>query len=262
MVRNIGNLNHAGKGERKSPVQSISRAASILRCLANDIHSVKEIAAQCELSMATVHRILKALEEEDFVFRDPVERKYYLGLFASQLSLNQSNAHKWLIAQCFDEVNRIWQLFNEFTALDIEVGFQALNLLTVQSKMNYSVSRPPQSFLGSESIVFLAQHNDADLEMILNNINPKSMDGDILVDKETVKKQVKQARRQGYFISTGFTQGIMGISVPVNHYLCPVALTVVGPEIRLKPVVSKVITELLQSTVSLSDKISQSLPGL
>jgi len=258
-MKNGGNQNVSGKETRQSPVQSISRAAGILRCLANDIHSVKEIAIRCKLSMGTVHRLLKALEAADFVFQDPVERKYYLGLFASQLSLNQSNAHKWLIAQCFDEVNRIWQLFSEFTALDIEVGLQALNLLTVQSKMNYSISRPPQSFLGSESIIFLAQHTDDEMELILDNMNPKSRDGDLLLDKEKIKKQAGQARRQGYFISTEFTEGVMGISVPINHYLCPVALTVVGPKVRLKPVVSDVVAEMLRSTEFITEKLRKTV---
>jgi len=259
MVKITPNRDITLKETKKSSVQSISRAAGILRCLANDMHSVKEIADCCRLSMATVHRILKALEEEEFVFEDPVGRKYYLGLFASQLSLNQSHAHKWLIAQSFDEINRIWKLFNEFTALDIEVGFQAINLINLQSKMNYSISRPPQSSLGSESIIFFAQHTDDEVAVILSSINPNAKD-DGKIDSEKIIKQVKQARRQGYYISTEFTEGIMGISVPIVHYLCPVALSVVGPGIRLTPIVSAIVTEMQKSTTLISEKIIQNLP--
>jgi DNA-binding IclR family transcriptional regulator len=205
--------------------------------------------------MGTVHRILKALEEEEFVFQDPVERKYYLGLFTSQLSLNQSNAHKWLIAKSFSELNRIWEIFNEFTALDIEVGVQTINLLTIRSKSNYSITRPPVLFFGSESIVLLAQRPDDELEVILNHINPKSMGK---VDKETIKKQLKQARKQGYYVSTGKTEGIMAVSVPISHYLCPAALSVVGPEIRIKPVAAKVVAEMLKSAKIIAEKLNKS----
>jgi len=258
VIESNKNSNIPGKVERKSPVQSISRAAGILRCLANNIHSVKEISAFTMLSMGTVHRILKALEEEEFVIQDPVERKYYLGVFAAQLSLYQSNTHRWLIARSSNELNRIWELFNEFTALDIEVGLQTINLLTIQSKSNYSVIRPPRSFFGSESIVLLSQHPDDELEVILSHMNVRTGDGS---DKDTLRRQVKQARRQRYYVSTGITEGIMAISVPIEHYLCPATLSVVGPEIRIKPIVSNVIAEMLKSSALISEKVSQSLSG-
>jgi DNA-binding IclR family transcriptional regulator len=89
----------------------------------------------------------------------------------------------------------------------------------------------------------------------LNHINPKSMGK---VDKETIKKQLKQARKQGYYVSTGKTEGIMAVSVPISHYLCPVALSVVGPEIRIKPVAANVVAEMSKSAKIIAEKLNKS----
>ena len=85
--------------EANGSVRSISRAADILRCLMNDIDSIKDIAASCGQSKATVHRILGTLEKSDLVFMDPISHKYYLGPFINQLSSIGYNSHKNLIAQ-------------------------------------------------------------------------------------------------------------------------------------------------------------------
>ena len=241
-----------------SPVQSIARASQILNCLANDINSIQEIAKQCGLSLGTVHRILKALKAVNLVFQDPLEHKYYLGLFATQLSLNYANAHKWLIAQCIDELNSISQTFNETTILAIEVGLQQINLITIESKMNHHVSRSPHFFIGSESISFLAQHKDVELDLILTSIGSRSVHG-VHFNRTEIKKQVDATRRQGYCVATDHTDGVSSISVPIAVYLCPVVISVVGPEIRLKSIVPNIIAEMTRMSSLISNNISQNL---
>jgi IclR family transcriptional regulator, pca regulon regulatory protein len=241
-----------------TPVKSISRAAHVLRCLDDNIHSIKEIAESCQLSEATVHRILQTLEESGLVFLEPVEHKYYFGPLFTQLAINRVDAHKFLLTQAYDEVNRIADLFGEFSVFDVEVGMQVITLMQVPSRFNFSVSRLVKpTYYTSVSKMIMAQKTDAEIAMVLKNIEPKPTSKYCVTDKEKLKEQFRQARAQGYCISRRESdEGVMGVSVPVKNYMCAVALSVVGPEIRLDPIVQKVTKELLVSSRRISDKLS------
>jgi len=246
-------------GEGTTPVKSIFRATRILQCLDNDIHSIKEIAARCELSMTTVHRILQTLEESELVFQDPIEHRYYLGQFFTKLSLNQSRNHKYLAAQAYEEANRIAELFGEFVAFDVEVGMQVVTLIQIQSRFNYSISKLVKPmFYGSVSKAMIAQKSDAEIEMMLKSITPKPPSEYCVTDKGKIKEQIKEVKRQGYCVSRReIDEGIMGISVPVKNYICAVALSVVGPEIRLDPITDEVNKEMMISASRISAKLSR-----
>jgi DNA-binding IclR family transcriptional regulator len=246
-------------GGKSTPVKSISRAAGILRCLSHNINSIKDIAEHCDLSMATVHRILQTLEESGLAFQDPADLKYYLGPLFTQLLLDQVNDHKFLTAQSVGELNRISELFGEFTVLDVEVGMQIITLIQIQSRFNYSIIRPEkQMFYSSVSRALLVQHSDDEIALMLSNTNLKPPTEHFTADKKKLKEQYKEERRQGYSICRGLNEGVVGISVPVRDYTCLVALTVVGPEVRLDSVIADVIREMMISAGRISDSLSRS----
>jgi hypothetical protein len=63
-----------------------------------------------------------------------------------------------------------------------------------------------------------------------------------IIDKAVLMSRVKQSRENGYSISVGeWIAGALGISVPIRNYICPVALSIIGPEYCLKPEVSSFI---------------------
>ena len=250
-------------GEKATPVKSIFRAARILQCLDNNIHSIKEIASDCQLSMATVHRILQTLEESQLVFQEPVEHKYYLGTLFTQMALNRVNTHRCLLTQAFDEINRISNIFGEYVAFDVEIGLQIVSLIHIPSRFNFSISKLEKPmYYGSVSKVIMAQKSDAEIEIILNNIEPKPTSNNCNTDKEKFREEFKTIRRQGYCISRReIDEGVMGISVPVNNYICPTALSIIGPEIRLDPIAQKVTEEMLVSAGRISDRLSLQKSG-
>src|SRR3954452_14843694 len=78
------------------PVQSIERAAAILRLLASGTRrlGLGEVAASLGLAKGTAHGILRTLQHVDFVEQDPVTGKYQLGaallhLGTSYLDVNE-----------------------------------------------------------------------------------------------------------------------------------------------------------------------------
>ena len=125
--------------------------------------------------MATVHRILQTLEESQLVFQDPVEHKYYMGPLFTQLSINRIDAHKYLLTQAYNEVNRIADLFGEFVAVDVEVGMQVLTLMQIPSRFNFSISKLIKPmYYGSVSKVIMAQKSDAEIEIILKHYQSRN----------------------------------------------------------------------------------------
>jgi DNA-binding IclR family transcriptional regulator len=71
---------------------------------------------------------------------------------------------------------------------------------------------------------------------------------------------MEQIRQQGYIISVkeknpdGF-----GISVPINHYLNPVSLTIFGPENHLGNITPSMIKEFVESAKRISSILHKTL---
>ena len=101
------------KVKQKFTVNSIHRAASILDCLINNKNTVTDIANYCKLSKSTVHRLLKALEESDFVLQDPVKRRYYLGYLFTRLASNLQITHDRLITCAIEEMKYLSDIAEE-----------------------------------------------------------------------------------------------------------------------------------------------------
>jgi len=241
-------------------VQSILRAAEILRCLGNGINSIKDIGVKCHLSVSTVHRILQTLVETDLAFQNVGDHKYYLGRLWDQISVEQSNAHKFFLSNSVEEVNRIWDLTGECTALGVEIGLQVVTLLQLPCKFSFGVInrsiRPP--FLGSENQALMSLHSDEEINAFLaySKFNPDM--GTEINNKQQLKEIYREVRLKGYAISQKelSDDGIMGISVPIGRYSHPAALTVVGPESRMLTHTDKIVKELLTSAKRITRRLS------
>jgi len=80
-------LNHPDKSPRRPTIQSIDRAARILKLLASGPRrlGVSEIADRLELTRPTVHGMLQTLQAHGFVEQDRDSDKYQLGAGLLQL---------------------------------------------------------------------------------------------------------------------------------------------------------------------------------
>ena len=60
-------------------VEVILRVAGTLKCITEGMNQNSIIADFLGLSRSTTHRLLKTLLAADFLFRDSLSRRYYLG---------------------------------------------------------------------------------------------------------------------------------------------------------------------------------------
>jgi DNA-binding IclR family transcriptional regulator len=264
LKRNISseNRNNISPIEKKT-TGSIPHATSILICLSNDIHALTEIARQCNLGKSTVHRVLKLLEQSQFVVQDSINRRYYLGPLITQLASNPITTHEYLIMYANEEMKHLSQISEETVALDIMIGIQHFPLHEVTSKHDLKVTQesrmsgPLQA--GASVKVLLSQFNDKQLKIALDSMNITRSTERSVTNKELLMAQIKEIRQQGYAVSYGERiPGALCISAPIKNYILPVSLSVVGPENRLQPRAKEAIEEIKAS----SGRISSNIAGI
>ena len=244
------------------PKSYMSRAARILICLSKGISMLTDIANACHLSKSTVHRILRALVEEDFVVLDPVYHRYYLGGLINYLSINPQTAHQYLISYSLDEMTRLWNITEETVNLGILNGSLHLTLHEIPSrhdlKITMEIMRPRPVFAGATIRTLFSQLNDEALEVILKSINIEPTTEQTITDKKLLMTQIKQAQQRGYAVSHGErTVGAAAISAPISNYTCPATLSIFGFEGRMKPKESYFVKELVESASRISENLKR-----
>lgn len=78
------------------PIQSLTRAAAVLRLLAGGERrlGLSEVASALGLAKGTTHGILRTLQQEGFVEQDPVSGKYQLGAELLRLGNSYLDVHE------------------------------------------------------------------------------------------------------------------------------------------------------------------------
>lgn len=247
-------------------VQSIFRASDILTCLGNDINTVTEISNSCNLSVATTYRLLKALEKKDLVYQDPRNKKYYLGYFFTKLSLNPVSSHKYLIMLAEEEVIRLSKLNVAEVALCVHPGGnnKMIRILEIKNTDDFlrliTENRILPALSGCTAEVLLSQYNDKELTAMLKDVKIQPLTENTITDPAQLISRVKEVRRLGFSCTLGQRIiGALGIAVPVNNYLCPVALELMGTEFSLKPRVPELLQELQASAQRISDNLKNTI---
>jgi IclR family KDG regulon transcriptional repressor len=245
-------------------VQSVNRAAAILKCISDGHHSVTEIAAECSLHKSTAHRLLKALEEAGLVMQNPVSHQYFLGHLFVKLTLTPATSHEYLIDCAAEEMRRLSELTGETVDLRIMLGLKNIGLNIIQSKNDLIVVgdslkiRPLKT--GVDSLILLAQLNDEELRLTLKELTRESAAGRAKNDAEDMIKKIKLIRENGYVIkSNELIMGVTCICAPVKNYLVPAVLVLVGPEVRMKPREEELNKELVRCASRISKKVSEYL---
>jgi IclR family KDG regulon transcriptional repressor len=241
--------------------KSVTRIADILLCLVNGINTVTEIADFCQLSKSTVSRLLKTLSQSNFIVQDPLNRRYYLGRLMAQFSSNPYVIHKYLVVSSIKEMLRLREISRETVILSILIGIQYMNLHQINSEHELRITADGKMqgpmLLGATTKVLFSQVNNEELELALKYFEIDRQEGSSKIDKEVFIEQLIQIKQQGYAITYGEKiPGVMGISAPVRNYICPAALSILGPENRLRPKMDLLIEELKASASQVSDFIA------
>jgi IclR family transcriptional regulator, KDG regulon repressor len=254
-------------GVKSMAFRSVSRASNILSSLSDGTSTVTEIANRCELDKSTASRLLKALEQSNLVIQDPISHRYYLGTLIVKIASSLTIAHSHLVHQTVDTLKRLSEVSEETALLSILVGIQYVHLNEVVSKheMKITLSEitgiiwpPIKGVMGATFKVLLSQLDEKSLKAVFKKSSNGGQLQDSIIEEKVILEQLQQIRKQGYYLSFGEKYiGEMGLAAPIKNYMLPAALTIVGPELRLKPKVDSLVKDLKTS----AEKISHELAG-
>ncbi|HZP53833.1 IclR family transcriptional regulator [Actinocrinis sp.] len=247
------------------PVQSIERAAAILRLLARGSGrlGVGEIATSLGLAKGTTHGILRTLQGVGFVEQDKASGKYQLGatllhLGTSYLDVNdlRSRAINWADALA----SRSGEAVRIGTPLDGKVLVvhhvfrpdDSLQTLDVGSLLPLHATALGKVLLAYDADV-ASQVKDEDLEWLTRRT---------LVTAEALSRAIGQVRELGWAAEVEeFTPGQASIAAPIRGYggLVVGAISIAGAVERLCPVADRADPGLVAFVQNAARAISRDL---
>lgn len=227
----------AEQSDKTSLVKSIARAIDILKVLGDGADTLRDICGRLSICKSTGHRALQALEASGSVVHDPVKRRYYLGPLLLRLASNPSVSHQSLVMCALDEMQRLQEISGETVGIQVPIGTLRVFVEELPSRHSLRQSMGKGHFVplhtGSGGRVLLAELSDSELNRILKYIKFVPSELNTPKDSDALLKEVEKARSLGYaVVNNERVSGGAGISVPVKNYICPVALSIFGPNTR------------------------------
>lgn len=251
------------KKVKKTPaIKAVSRSASILSGISDGINTTTAISEYCKVSKSTIHRLLKALVEAQLVTYDPINHKYFVGGLITGLLAKPLITHDYLINHAHEEMKRLLDAAGETVNLSILTGVKCISLHTLPSKNDLRVVEEVREIrsihAGVAGKILLSQLDSKALKTALKNIELEPVTEYTVTSREELMFQLKRIRQQGYCIcSNERIIGAMGIGAPVSNYVMPAALSIVGPEVRMKPRAKELQDALLTSAGRISRSIKK-----
>ena len=225
----------------KSPMRSLERALHILAAMedAGGSINVAHLANTCQLSRATVLRVMSVLEKYGYVKKR--QKNYRLG--AAFLPL----VHAYMVE---DELTRVTlpvlqELANvseETASLFVRWGFKRLVVQRIEGRHPLRFIMPIGQALplpiGSSGKVLAAALPDEELDRLMDETGEVTLANGNRLTRETFRADIAHIRKQGYSFSNGErTVGTFSIAAPVvdSDGITIAAVVVTGASERLTP---------------------------
>jgi DNA-binding IclR family transcriptional regulator len=231
----------AGAGEQRGTIQSVDRAARILKALGTGARlGVTELSDRLGIAKATVHGLLRTLERQELVEQDPESAKYRLGPAMLQLGNAFLDNHElrgrsllWAdsLATRVGEAVRVG-VINGANVLIVHHVFRPDNSVQI---LEVGASIPWHACaLGKANVAFLEASRRSGL--VDGDLRP--LTGRTIVDRRRLRSELDDVAKSGLAVED--QEAIVGeaeIAAPVfDHRGEPIgAVGVVGPVERLLP---------------------------
>jgi DNA-binding IclR family transcriptional regulator len=238
-------------------VNSLIRAAEILKVLGKGLNQSSVIADTIHLSRSTTHRLLNTLVITGFATQDPVTRKYHLGPLIQSLAGNPLVVHQGLIQCAIAEMKRLNDTHMENVMLQVRQG--AHRIIIEELRGDYldpylwgkGMSAPIHT--GAAGKLLLAEMDTSQLNILFEKIKLFPVGPCTITDKAAMVAELNEIRKAGYAVSESeHHEGAYAMAVPIKNYLCPVAMAMAGHVSRLKERTESIVADLKKSAARIS----------
>ncbi|WP_209123642.1 IclR family transcriptional regulator [Alkalihalobacillus sp. BA299] len=220
-------------------LKTLDQSLKVLMAFTKDrpTWGARELAKELDLNATNVYRILATFEENRFLSKDPVTKKYSLGIKLWELGLLVHDNHG--ISEFIKPIlEDLMEKTGESVFLTVLDGNEALTLDVVepQDKVKFSVtigSRAPL-YVGASYRSILAFMPDEEINKIISG-GLKAYTSSTIVDREQLRAELELIKEQGWARSEGeFTKDVIAIAVPLFYKdEVKASLTVSGPTYRI-----------------------------
>lgn len=221
--------------------QAISRTLAVLSLFreSDDDLGISDIAKQLSLSVSTVHRIVRALVDDNYLSQDSATERYSLG--RSSVLLGHAATRRLGLNRAKTVIERLRDELGESVNLGVRDGGEMVVLISAESKQLLRFSQSPGNRLpvhatgmgkatlshGARSI----EEEVADLETPLRRLTKNT-----ITSTAALTKELTRIRRRGYSIDNQEAiEGVRCVAVPI---LSPegdllAAMAAQGPTVRM-----------------------------
>lgn len=217
----LQNPNHSIPSQYDTPKSTLLRGLAIMNAVANSSRplSIADLVGELGLAKPTVHRIALQLEEEDYLQRNPSDKRFVIGHRLREFSTNILSNHsigapRRAILQALS--NKIGETCN-CTMLD---GCQTVYFDRVECNWPIKINLHPGSRLPLHATasgkLFLAYMRAAERNRILDATPLSASTVHTITSSDDLKVHLKSIKKQGVaFDNEEFIDGMIAIAVPI-----------------------------------------------
>jgi IclR family acetate operon transcriptional repressor len=244
----------------RSPVQSIERAFEILEIMsaARSDMGISEISEQTSLPLPTIHRILRTLVVNGYVYQTP-RRRYALGARLIPLSRNADGA---LGASLRPRLAAIVKQTHESVSVAMIDRDNARYVAHVPSdrsmRMFTEVGHEVELHATGVGKAILSMTPDTEVRALLRRTGMRAVTPDTITDVETMIHEIELVRMRGYALDEEEHElGVTSVAVPI-HGPVRLAMSMSGPQPRMTPrTVAHVVPILTQAAEEISQEVGR-----
>jgi DNA-binding IclR family transcriptional regulator len=243
-------------------MKAIKRTAEALKLVAEKPRRFTAMAKELQLTKSTAHRLLRSLEEAELIKKNPLSGRYHLGPLISQLATSPIGEHQLLIACSTEEMRKLRDLSGETVTLQIALGTERMCLEEMQSTQSIKYVSGKGAvypiFAGSAGKMLLAMMDNDQIDVLMRSFYYVHSAPNPIKSTKDLWKEIELARKSGH--STSFGERVSGsasVAVPINDYVCPAILNIMGPAERFTQVlISKTLKEMKSSAARISAELN------
>jgi DNA-binding IclR family transcriptional regulator len=221
---------------------------------------ISQIANELNLTYPTAHRLVSLLVDRGYLYRNANDKRVSLGArihFLGKVASTSLN----LINLAVPVMKKVSEESGETVNLFVRDGDYRVCYESIESKYGLKHSAPIGIKLplwaGASGKCFLAFDKDIELEEIFKQAVPLTQN--TISDPEFFLEEIKQIRAKGLSLSNSEREeGVSSMAAPIfnRNSKMVAAITISGPEFRLKKLMEEKYFSLLRSA---ADNISTEL---
>ncbi|MCS2608724.1 IclR family transcriptional regulator [Halomonas dongshanensis] len=199
----------------------ITKAVAVLEALARsrEPQGVSQLSAQLQMPVATIHRQLQTLVNEDLARQTARGGLYELGerAFTLAYTINRRRGIQHSRA-VLKELNRTTSYSTIFGKL-ADTSFTYIDHLPATTALSLKGSVGASGYLHATAIgkALLATLDEAEFERLLPTLELTAVTSETITDPRALKEEIARIRQQGYAVSRGENEPkVASVAVPVQ----------------------------------------------